>query len=222
VEFGASTGALLRSLHTCSRPEAPSAQFSITRAAFSSPGRTPSRSDGLAAPEVFAPAVPRPSRSGTVRVGTLARRARPLPRWPRHVEEQRRGRGEDLAIQALLADTAPGRHVLHRERTSVAMKASTLTRAGLVQEAIGDLLVQGSDPLTGLGPVARARRLRASSRWRARKLAPERSSGNGGSPRRSGSPASVASVARVSTPQSSPASCWPRQRFGVHATVTEA
>jgi len=59
----------------------------------------------------------------------------------------------------------------------VAMKASALTRAAvfLCKQLflIGYLLVQGSDPLTGLGPVARAPPLTSQLSLALTQVAPE-------------------------------------------------
>jgi len=94
--------------------------------------------------------------------------------------------------------------VIHREDLG-GDKASTLTRAAVFLckklSAIGDLLEQDSDALTGLGPVARAPPL-ASQLSLARTKARSRAFFMWrGFSTHTVSPASVASVARVSTPE---------------------
>jgi len=98
-------------LHTWPVPGL-SAKLSITRSAF--PGRAPSRrrSDGFVAEQVW--------NGFPVRVGTSSQASPAFRLGSQRLEEQRRGFGEDVAIQALLPGTAPppGRHLLHRKDLS--------------------------------------------------------------------------------------------------------
>jgi len=146
-----------------------------------------------------------PSRSGTAsRCGREPAEPSFFRFGSQHVEEERRGRGEDFAISALLQGTPPGRHVLHREDLSGDESEHAHQGGGSPVQEVGDLLVQGNDALTGFGPVARVPPLASQLSLARTQLAPESVRWRGFSTR-TVSPDSVASVARVSTPQSSPA-----------------
>jgi len=122
VEFRASTGPLLPPHLAGSRSEALSAQFSITRAAFSSrPSTVPQAQRWTRCARGFRSCRPQAEQVWdrfTVRVGTLSQASPASSAFARSMWRSSAGDAEDLEIPALLPGIALGRHALHREDLS--------------------------------------------------------------------------------------------------------